>query len=279
MLRQQQLPSVLRRTPMIGGARLAWIVVVSGMRDWTTDFFTPVALDAWQRSLSSEATQSEVEFLAAALALGSEPRRLLDVPCGDGRHAVALAQLGHAVTGVDIAVDNVRRAAQRANDARVTIDFHVGDMRVLPDRPPFDGAYCLGNSFGYFPRAETQRFLGTLAQTLVPGARFVIDTACAAESILLDLNRQSWLRVDEALLVLLHCEYDPRESRLDTTYTSVVDGRVADERIAHNYIFTTGELVAMLDAVGFSTLDLLGDLDGSEFELGSERLLLVAERR
>jgi SAM-dependent methyltransferase len=249
------------------------------MPEWTTDFFTPIALDAWQRSQSADATLAEVEFLRDALGLGPQPRRLLDVPCGDGRHAVLLAKLGHAVTAVDSATDNVRRCAALAAEGGVTVDFHVGDMRALPQRPPFDGAYCMGNSFGYFPRAQTQRFITGLAQTLVAGARFVIDTACAAESILLDLHQQSWLRVDDALLVLLSCEYNARESRLDTTYTSIVDGRVADERVAHNYIFTSGEIVAMLDAAGFTTLDVLGDLDGAAFELGAERLLLIAERR
>ena len=249
------------------------------MADWTHEFFTPIALDAWQRSRPHEATLAEVEFLRGALGLGPEPRRLLDVPCGDGRHAVGLAKLGHAVTGVDIAVDNGPRLARLAAAAGVVIDFQVGDMRALPDRPPFDAAYCMGNSFGYFPRAETQSLLGSLSKALLPGARFVIDTACAAESILLDLNRQSWVRIDESLVVLMRCEYDPRESRLDTSYTSLLEGSAIDRRTAHNYVFTSGEIVAMLDAAGFTTLDLLGDLDGSAFELGSERLLLIAEKR
>jgi SAM-dependent methyltransferase len=173
----------------------------------------------------------------------------------------------------------VQRAAKLSAAVGVTIDFQVADMRALPAGHDFDGAYCLGNSFGYFPRSETQAFLRALAGVLAPGARFVIDTAYAAESILLDLNRQSWVRVDDQLLLLMECEYVPRESRLDTTYVSLLDGCVTDRRVAHNYVFSSGEHVAMLDAAGFTTLDLLDDLNGSQFELGSERLLLVAERR
>jgi len=183
------------------------------------------------------------------------------------------------LTCVDIAPDNVQRAARLAANAGVSIDYHLGDMRALPERPPFDGAYCFGNSFGYFPRAQTQSFLLAVASALAPGAHFVIDTACAAESILLELNRQSWVRASDELLVLMRCEYEPRESRLDTTYTTIVDGRVTGEQVAHNYIFSSGELVSMLDAASFTTLQLLADLDGSPFELGSERLLLVAQRR
>jgi SAM-dependent methyltransferase len=254
-------------------------VLGSGVRDWTTDFFTPLALDAWQQAQPLEATLAEVEFLKRALKLGRQARRLLDIPCGNGRHAVALAKLGHLITGVDSAVDNLQRAAKLSAAAGVTIDFQVADMRALPVGHMFDGAYCLGNSFGYFPRAQTQAFLSGLAGVLAPGARFVIDTAYAAESILLELNRQSWERIDDKLLVLLECEYDPRESRLDTTYTTLVDGCATDRRVAHNYVFTSGEHIAMLDLAGFSTLDLLDDLSGSQFELGSQRLLLVAERR
>jgi SAM-dependent methyltransferase len=220
-----------------------------------------------------------------ALELGEEPRRLLDVPCGHGRHAVALAALGHAMTGVDFAVDNRARAEKLAADAGVAIEFLIADMRALAKTetlsmsPSFDGAYCMGNSFGYFPRPETQQFLESVAQVLAPGARFVVDTASAAESILLDLHRQWWTRVDDELTVLLECAYDPRESRLATTYTSVLKGQVVDQRVAHNYVFTSGEILHMLDKAGFTTRELLSDLDDAPFELGSDRLLLIAERR
>jgi SAM-dependent methyltransferase len=249
------------------------------MQDWTAEFFSQAALDAWQRAQPHETTLAEVAFLEQALSLDTGPKRLLDVPCGDARHAVELAKLGHLVTAVDSALDNETRARKRASDTQVAIDFVLGDMRALPARSAFDGAYCWGNSFGYFPRAETQRFAASVAQSLAKGARFVIDTATAAESLLVELNRRSWVRVDDELVLLLECEYDARESRLDTTYTSLLRDHLVDRRTAHHYVFTSGEIVGMLDAAGFATLALLADLDHTAFELGSERLLLIAERR
>jgi hypothetical protein len=44
-------------------------------------------------------------------------------------------------------------------------------------------------------------------------------------------------------------------------------------------VFTSGEIVRMLEAAGLEILELYGDLDGSPFELGSERLLLIAQRK
>lgn len=252
------------------------ICYAAGMQDWTREFFTTTALDAWRRSRTLEDTLEEVAFLDSFLVLGERPQRLLDVPCGDGRHAVELARRGHSVTGVDIAPEN-RALAERAG---APFDFVLGDMRSLRDlvEGQFEGAYCLGNSFGYFPRAQSESFMQAVADRLATGARFVIDTATAAESILVDLSQRTWQQVDEGLTVLLDCQYDVRESRLDTTYTTVSEGRVVDTRTSHNFVFTSGEIVAMLDRVGLKTLELFSDLDGAPFELGSERLLVLAER-
>jgi len=249
------------------------------MLEWTTEFFRSAALDAWQRAQSPEATPAEVAFLEQTLSLDAGPRRLLDVPCGNARHAVALARLGHHVTAIDMAADNETRALRLAVEAGVEIDFVRADMRALPARAAFDGAYCWGNSLGYFPRAETQAFLAAIAQNLAQGARLVIDTATTAESLLPELSRRDWQRVDDDLVLLLECAYDVRESRLDTTYTSLLRDQVVDRRTAHHYVFSSGEIVGMLDAVSFETVALLEDLDGADFELGSERLLLIAERR
>jgi SAM-dependent methyltransferase len=249
------------------------------MKDWTQGFFEAPALDAWQRSRSERDTREEVAFVADALQLDATPRRLLDVPCGDGRHAVELAQRGHQVVGIDIAPDNARRAAARARAATATIEFVEGDMRTLSGRGVFDGVYCMGNSFGYFPRADTQRFIEGVASVLAAGGRFVLDTSTAAESILVELSRQSWIRVDDELTLLLECDYDPVESRLDTTYTSVLEGRVVDTRTSHHFIFTSGEIIDMLEAAGLRLVACASDLDGAPFELGCDRLLLTAERR
>jgi hypothetical protein len=43
-------------------------------------------------------------------------------------------------------------------------------------------------------------------------------------------------------------------------------------------VFTSGEIVHMLELAGFETIELFGGLDWSPFELGSERLLVVAQR-
>lgn len=235
-------------------------------------------METWRRSRSPEMTQAEVAFLEQALDLGEESKRLLDVPCGDARHAIELATLGHHVTALDSSSYNHEQAERLAAAAGVTLHLIRSDMRSLPQQR-FDGAFCWGNSFGYFPHAAMSQFTADLAQRLEPGARFVVDTATCAESLLVELEARSWQRIDDDLVLLLECEYDVRESRLDTTYTSILRDQVVDRRTAHHYVFTSGEIVRMLEAAGLEVVELFGDLDGSPFELGSERLLTVAERQ
>lgn len=244
---------------------------------WYESFFDEDALDVWQLSRSDEETAAEIDYLDSILA-APEGGHLLDVACGNGRHAVPLAARGYAVTGIDIAEGNRRRVEARAAAAGVSIDLTIGDVTRMEHDQAFDGAYLWGNSFGYFPRAASREFLSRVRRALRPGARFVIDTAMAAESILGDLDRRTWVRVSDEVRVLLESSYSPRESRVDTTYTTIRGDRVVGERTAHVWIYTCGELLDMARSAGLEPLDTHGDLEGNSFELGDDRLIAILER-
>src|SRR6187431_3553070 len=87
-------------------------------------WFEPVADHlgaAYLRYSFTKGTQQEVGFLVEALGL--EPgMRVLDVGCGPGRHAHALAERGITVHGVDISQAFVDLAVERAPSALVTFE-------------------------------------------------------------------------------------------------------------------------------------------------------------
>ena len=56
-------------------------------------------------------------------------RKLLDVSCGIGTQAIALALRGYQVTGSDLSVSAVERARREAAARGLAIDWSVGDMR------------------------------------------------------------------------------------------------------------------------------------------------------
>ena len=130
--------------------------------DWYRIFLDPI---------SAENTGAEVAFVARQLPPAEFPA-LLDVCCGPGRHAAALAALGYRVLGVDVNAEAVARARAAVPDAV----FRVLDMRELDslDRR-FDAVTNLWHSFGYFDDAGNERVLAAMAARLRPGGRLLLD--------------------------------------------------------------------------------------------------------
>ena len=83
-------------------------------RPWFEEFFHGLATELWRRAASPEQTTAETAFLVQELRLDADSR-VLDVPCGFGRHALALAtDPGCAVDGVDISAEYVTEAQAAA---------------------------------------------------------------------------------------------------------------------------------------------------------------------
>src|SRR5207247_5091420 len=120
-----------------------------------------VAVELWLQALPREHIEREADFLARMLDVPSGAE-LLDVPCGAGRLSLALAQRGYQMTGVDWSVEFLNHA--RSADTRQCVNWERRDMRDLPWRGRFDGAFCVGNSFGYLDEEGNATFLGAVAR-------------------------------------------------------------------------------------------------------------------
>jgi SAM-dependent methyltransferase len=132
-------------------------------------WFEPLAAhagSAYLRYSFTKGTEQEVTFLVDALGL-VPGARVLDVGCGPGRHAHALAMRGIDVVGVDISEPFV----VLARDAGVPGSRFVrGDARRLPVAPAsFDAAISLcQGGFGLVP-GEDGAVVAQVAAALKPG--------------------------------------------------------------------------------------------------------------
>ncbi|MGH2754800.1 MAG: class I SAM-dependent methyltransferase [Actinomycetota bacterium] len=110
-----------------------------------TPYFADVAEKlgaAYLRYSFTKGTEQEVAFLLDLLDL-PEGARVLDVGCGPGRHSVALAQAGLAVTGVDVSRRFLSLAAERARAAGVAAAFFEVDARQMPFDDEFDAVVSI----------------------------------------------------------------------------------------------------------------------------------------
>jgi SAM-dependent methyltransferase len=139
-----------------------------------THWFEPVAEhlgSAYLRYSFTKGTAQEVGFLVEELGLTAGDR-VLDVGCGPGRHAKAMATLGIDAVGLDVS----ERFLGVAGEGR----WIRGDARRLPVRTgSFDVAISLcQGGFGLVP-GEDHLVVAEMARALRPGGRIALSAFSA----------------------------------------------------------------------------------------------------
>jgi SAM-dependent methyltransferase len=230
----------------------------------------------WRSAASPEQTRLEVDFLEKNLQL-QPGQRILDVPCGFGRHSLELTRRGYRMTGVDVSTEMLAVAKRLAAEAGAGIEWRAAEMRDLAWQSEFDAAFCFGNSFGYLDRDGTRNFLSSLSRSLKKGARFAFDYGMAAECILPRFTGREWIPVGDLYFLENNC-YHVAESCIETTYTLIHDGKT-ETRTGLHWVYTIGEIRAMLQEAGLATHSLFASCESRPFELGSPLLVVVAEKK
>lgn len=101
--------------------------------------------------------------------------RVLDLGCGTGEVAIALARRGFEVTGVDISA--VAIAAAREKAAGLTVRFEVADATTMePPAVPFDTIVDCGllHNLHRFGDDSEARYLELLPRLAAPRARLFV---------------------------------------------------------------------------------------------------------
>jgi ubiquinone/menaquinone biosynthesis C-methylase UbiE len=224
--------------------------------EWWKTFLSGLMVDFWRAAMPEEATRAESDFLEKRLLLGPGAR-VLDVPCGAGRHAIELATRGYRVTGVDISSEFLEAAKASARERGLSIDWRHSEMRNLPWQSEFDAAYCAGSSFGFLGDRGDREFLAAVARVLRSGGRFFGDFK-AAESILPNF-RESYEMTLGDIRFAARNRYDPLTATMENVYTATRGDRSETKRAVHR-IYTANEILRMFEEAGFSNFETFGSI-------------------
>ncbi len=223
-------------------------------------------------------TLREVEFISDALRIGAGAE-ILDIACGYGRHAIELVQRGYNVTGLDLSLPLLIRAADEAQRRALSVNFVHADMREMAFEKQFDGAYSMLTSFGYFDEDTNLRVAERIGRALKPGARFLLDVV-NRDYVVSDLPVRVWWE-GTGCVVLEEVDFNFHTSRI-VTHRSIVfeDGRQLEQEISVR-AYSLHEIGRLLRQAGFRVMDVSGGLNtrGQFFGNVSRSLLVVAEKR
>ena len=242
---------------------------------WWTTYFDDVMGKALFTPAHWERAEANAEKVIALLGL-SKGDRVLDLACGNGRYATALASRGMRAAGLDLAPAYLAEGRDRAAERGAPAAFVRGDMRALPFRDAFDAALCMYTSFGYFPKDRDHvRVLREVAGALRPGGRFLLDVM-SREWVVRHFQAHDWNEVDGGHLLesrTLRLE----EGRIGNTLL-YLKGGLRREYFHSVRVFTPTELRRMTLEAGFAQIEILADLDRTPWTADSPRTAVLATK-
>jgi ubiquinone/menaquinone biosynthesis C-methylase UbiE len=233
--------------------------------------------DFYLRAYADEERDAQAEEQAlAAVRLAGCPAggEVLDVPCGFGRHSIALARAGFRVTGVDRSKVLLAEAERRAGGALTLVNADYRDLPLADES--FDAAINLFTSLGYLGDEEDTKALAAIRRVLRAGGRLVIEMMHRDRFVGMASDRQ-WRLMGEGRLLFEQSTFDPASGVAQTTQTLIEgDGR-RDSRTFSVRVYTATELLAMIERAGFSEARAYGGFEAEPLA-PSTRLVIAAIR-
>lgn len=241
---------------------------MSDRKPWYSEAFEAEYLDVYSHR-TDESAAREVAWIQSVWHL-DPGARILDLACGNGRHAAAWDGLGCEVVGVDLS----RSLLERARDRRLPrARFVCADMTAVPVAPGFDAVTSFFTSFGYFETEEHDaRVLREIARLLVPQGRFLIDFL-NADHVRATLQPTSH-DVRDGVEILQQRSITPDGKRVEKTIDLTRDGvtRRTSESVR---LYDRADLERLLGAAEIAVEGTWGGLDGREWTTDAPRTVMT----
>ncbi len=244
--------------------------------EWWQTYFDAQYLLEYEPLFRLEQDRREVARLMELIGAPSGSR-VLDVPCGQGRHAHLLAEAGFDVDGLDYSADLLAVAKRRGTSSRLR--YTRGDMRRLPARwtGRFDVVLNLFTSFGFFAEpSDDRRAIAEFARVLAPGGTLVWHGG-DRDGVMARFLARDWWRTRDGTLVAQERQFDALSGVL--TVSSVWSGRRAHGAREHTIrLYTPTRLAELCADVGLIVEQAYDGFTPMPLTRRSSEMLLVARK-
>ncbi|GBC61261.1 D-alanine--D-alanine ligase [Desulfonema ishimotonii] len=202
-------------------------------------------------------TRSEVDTFIGVLA-PSEDSAILDLCCGQGRHALEFARRGFtSVFGLDRSHYLIVRARKINNQEGTNVTFKEGDARKLPfASDTFDHIIIAGNSFGYFESLQDDlKILSEVRRILKPGGKILLDVT-DGDYMRKEFQPRSWEWIDKKYFVCRERSLSKDGERIISreVITHVKKGVIADQFYAER-LYSGDSLRELFQQANFEDIE------------------------
>lgn len=243
---------------------------------WYEAFYGNDYLEALGPSLTN--TAKEAEFIALTLGLKAGDQ-ILDLCCGQGRHAVILASLGIKVTGQDQSNEYLNDARAAAAERSIDLPLVKSDMRKIPFACKFDAVINMFTSFGYFETEEEDRqVLTAIHKALKSGGQLLMDLL--NRDWVIANNRPADRRVNgDGTIVLERRKLNLETNRNEVTFTFIDSEGNKRESFGHRIrLYTLDEITLMMSDTGFELQRVYGGFDSQPYSASARRMIVAARK-
>jgi SAM-dependent methyltransferase len=201
----------------------------------------------------------------------------LDLCCGPGRCSIALAQAGFRVTGVDRTKFLLDKARAKARTSKTRIEWIQMDMRDFVRADAFNLVLSMFTSFGYFDnKDEDLQVLHNILTSLIPGGVCLVEVMGKELIAKIFQPTTSEVLPDGSKLVQRHEIFDDW-TRIRNEWILIRKGKAKSFHF-HHTVYSGQELKDRMLQAGFADVKLYGNLDGDDYGINAQRLIVVARK-
>ena len=239
-------------------------------------YFDGYYKEIWRNIIPDELTNKEVDFIFSYFNL-QQGSNVLDIMCGYGRHAIALAKKGIKITAVDNLPDYINEIKNVAEKENLPLQAFQADIANYKTESLFDLVICMGNSLNFFTPQDTSCILASISSSLKLGAHLLINTWSLAEIVIKNFKDKSWSTVGD-LKLLADSKFLFHPTRIETQSTIISADGKEEIKTGIDYIYSINEIEMMLKNAGLSLKEVYSIPGKKKFTIGEPRAYIIAQK-